>query len=694
MHRAMDFRRQTAIALALLAAWGAFTVLPAQEEAPSLPALLVLSQRGTGADSPALAEWSGEEMRREAPRTLDAMLAREPSFSLFRRQTSLFGNPTASGVSLRNTGATAASRTLVLLDGIPQNDPFGGWVNWNRYDTASLESVRIAPARESAVWGNMSPAGVVLMDKPSPFDAYHHLKLGGGGQGTVSGAGSHQFVDAQKNRSVSFAAFGLHTDGFYALDPSQRGAIDRKLSADLWGCDLQGAWLAAPGLIVQPGVSIYSEERGNGTQLSRNATDAVDFTFRVTSQEASSSWQAALWHQMREFESVFSAASDDRSTETIALDQFDVPARGTGASFVWNGETRNRIPLIAGADLRVLDGETNEDAGTFRRRSAGGSQALAGAFVTASAEPDPSTELDASLRVDAWSINDGKRRETSLVDGSPLRADTPPDRRGWEPSASAGVTRKLPANLSANLAAGTAFRAPTLNELHRPFRVRDDVTEANPQLDPERFLSLEGGLSWKPSDTLGISLSLFQHLIRDAIANVPVTNPADIAAITGGPPIPGLSYSQRRNVEEARSAGIETGLSWQPDASWNLSLRGLWSDTEFTDSPGQPLLEGKPFPQAPELRIVADAGWTPIGDVTLFAGWEYGSRQFDDALAARSIPDYHSARIGVAWKIGKALCQVRVDNLFDEEIQTGLGSDGIRTYAAPRSVWAGVDWRF
>ena len=87
-----------------------------------------------------------EALREAAPRTIDEMLAREPSFSLYRRQTAIFGNPTSAGVSLRNTGATAASRTLVLLDGIPQNDPFGGWVYWARYDAAALDSVRIVPS--------------------------------------------------------------------------------------------------------------------------------------------------------------------------------------------------------------------------------------------------------------------------------------------------------------------------------------------------------------------------------------------------------------------------------------------------------------------------------------------------------------------------------------------------------------------
>jgi outer membrane cobalamin receptor len=63
--------------------------------------------------------------------TLDGQLRSLPSFSLFRRSDSLTANPTAQGVSLRGLGPSGASRSLVLLDGVPLNDPFGGWVLWS-----------------------------------------------------------------------------------------------------------------------------------------------------------------------------------------------------------------------------------------------------------------------------------------------------------------------------------------------------------------------------------------------------------------------------------------------------------------------------------------------------------------------------------------------------------------------------------
>ena len=664
------------------------------QSADLLPEMVVLADRRTDPDeADSVAEWTHEEIQEASPRAIDEVLSREPSFSLYRRQTSVFGNPSAAGVSLRNTGATAASRTLVLLDGVPQNDPFGGWIYWARYDAAALDSVRIVPSSQSAVWGNQSPAGVVQMNSNPAFENRHILRLGGGSQGSVGGSTYHQMTNEEKTRSVAFSAFGFHTDGFYALSSSQRGPVDRKLETDLWGANLKGAWLAAPGLTIEPSVSWYTEDRCNGTELTENSTDALDLSLRVTSDDGDHSWQALGWFQDRTFESVFSAVNEDRTEEVMALDQYDVPGQGAGGSFTMRWDGADRWTITTGTDFRWVTGETNEDAGVFRTRSAGGDQAFEGVFFSGGYKVDEETRLDGSLRMDAWQVMNGHRREVSLTDGSVLRDEYPEDRDGFEPSASIELTRDLASCLVGRVSTGTAFRLPTLNELYRPFRVRNDVTEANPDLDPERFFSVEGGLDWKPAEDLTVSASVFHHWIKDAIANVPVTDPAKITELFGVLP-PGGTGAQKQNVDQARVLGVESRVEWLPHKDVTLEVAGLWSETEFSDSPEQPALEGNPFPQAPDLRLIASGEWRANEKFTLFGGFEYGSSQYDDALATREISDYTSVRIGASYRQGNALYQIRVENLFDEEIETGVSSDGLRTLAAPRSLWAGVTLDF
>src|SRR5689334_16706349 len=86
---------------------------------------------------------SQKEIAMSGALTIDDVLRQAPGFSLFRRSGSLSANPTSQGVSLRGVGANGASRALVLVDGVPLNSPFGGWVYWNRLPRVSIENVQI-----------------------------------------------------------------------------------------------------------------------------------------------------------------------------------------------------------------------------------------------------------------------------------------------------------------------------------------------------------------------------------------------------------------------------------------------------------------------------------------------------------------------------------------------------------------------
>src|ERR1700731_445661 len=61
---------------------------------------------------------------------LDRSLEQVPGLSTFRPDSCLSANPTTQGVSLRAIAPSGAGRALVTLDGVPQNDPFGGGVFW------------------------------------------------------------------------------------------------------------------------------------------------------------------------------------------------------------------------------------------------------------------------------------------------------------------------------------------------------------------------------------------------------------------------------------------------------------------------------------------------------------------------------------------------------------------------------------
>src|SRR5579872_4110370 len=100
----------------------------------------------------------------------DDALRNVASFSLFRRTSSIAAQPTTQGVSLRGIGPSGQSRTLVLLDGIPFNDPFGGWVYWTRVPLESVDRVELTEDSSSSLYGNIAMGGVIniITAHPTP----------------------------------------------------------------------------------------------------------------------------------------------------------------------------------------------------------------------------------------------------------------------------------------------------------------------------------------------------------------------------------------------------------------------------------------------------------------------------------------------------------------------------------------------
>src|SRR5712691_8877405 len=162
---AMRHAAALAVALALTLAGAAPVGAQAPpSEIPRLAPVVVTPSRieERVSDTPAsVMVIGGEAVRNAAQQTVDDLLRQVPSFSLFRRSSSLVTHPTAQGVSLRGIGPSGASRALVLQDGVPINDPFGGWVQWARLPLLGIEQIEVMRGGGSALWGNGALGGVI-----------------------------------------------------------------------------------------------------------------------------------------------------------------------------------------------------------------------------------------------------------------------------------------------------------------------------------------------------------------------------------------------------------------------------------------------------------------------------------------------------------------------------------------------------
>src|SRR5208282_786328 len=117
-----------------------------------------------------------------------------------------------------------ASRSLVLLDGVPLNDPFGGWVPWSLVPVESLARAEIVPGGGATAWGDAALAGVIQLFTVAPRagDGYALLRVANFGtemadlsQAVAAGPGVLEL------RGEVFATAGTNL-----VAPENRGPVD------------------------------------------------------------------------------------------------------------------------------------------------------------------------------------------------------------------------------------------------------------------------------------------------------------------------------------------------------------------------------------------------------------------------------------------------------------------------------------
>jgi outer membrane receptor protein involved in Fe transport len=646
-------------------------------------------------DAPGEAAYSVVRLTPEALKArerLDEALSQVPAASLFRRTSSVGANPTTQGLSLRAFAPSGAGRALVTLDGVPQNDPFGGWVIWTALPSEDIAAINVVRGAGAGPYGAGALTGDVRLEERAGQPGLL-LDLAGGSLGFRRAAGVMETGGAI---DLTLTGATEHDDGWIPVRVG-RGAADDALTLDAWTIAGRAQTDLGPAVAaVRAGA--FSESRSAGLVGANSRTSGQFASVTLVAQPTATQlgWRLQGWVRGSNLRNTSVSVAPGHVSDTPANDQYDTPALGWGLNGALRGQA-HAVDWELGADLRAASGEDHEHAsflsGAFtKNRVTGGDTLVAGAYLEADRHQGPWL-FSAGGRLDYWSATNAHRVETSIATGAVTLNDLNPDRHGVLPTARAGVRRAIGDDRGFLRAAAYAgFRPPTLNELHRPFRVGNDITESNPALKPERLYGVEAGAG-QDGRRGGWSLTGFYNQLRDPVTNVTIGVGPGTFPIAGFVPAGG-TLRQRQNAGRINAYGLEGEGHWKLAEAVSVHASGAWTHARVDGAATAPQLTGKRPAEAPALTLLAGGDWRPIGPITLTADLRYESARFEDDINSRPLAAATTVALQARWTVSShAELYVAADNLFDAAVQTAAAADGTLSYGPPRTVRVGLRLR-
>jgi outer membrane receptor protein involved in Fe transport len=664
------------------------------DQAPAAAQVVVTAQLPPAAGDPAFSIVAVDPPVLKISDRLDDALTSVPGFTLFRRTSSLGANPTTQGVSLRGIAGSGASRALVTLDGVPQNDPFGGWVIWTGLPPETIASAAVVRGAGSGAYGSGALTGVVALQSPGTIGGGIEGDIEGGELGYARAAGLAE-IDTGPTSRLFLDATGERSNGWIPVVQG-RGAADRPLTLRDWSAGQRFTTDLGGGVALSERVAGYQEDRGAGSIFAGSTAEGAQGSVTLVKQpsEGALGWRLQAWASGSNLVNTSASVAANRNTATLADDQFETPAYGVG----FNAAVRRSDAAYSwevGVDARDFDGSSHDalfnQGNPTGARVGGGGEWIAGAYAEGSRTLGPLL-LTGGVRLDGWETYDSSLVQTG---SSPL-VQHPADRSGAVPTGRVGLRRDIADGLYLRAAAYAGFRMVTLNELHRSFRVGNDVTEANAGLSPEKLYGVEGGVGGLTPLSLGRfswDADVFYNRLADAVTNVTIGKGPGSFPLAGFVPAGGTLF-ERENAGTVNAWGVEGDADYGLGAVFDLRAAFAYTHARVDGGTAAPQLTGLRPAETPAVVATADANWRAAAKLILTAELRYESSRFDDDQNTRKIDGGAGLGLRAEWRFTRDLAGfLAADNVTNANLQTGRSAAGVVTYDAPRMVRAGLSWR-
>ena len=228
-----------------------------------------------------------------------------------------------------------------------------------------------------------------------------------------------------------------------------------------------------------------------------------------------------------------------------------------------------------------------------------------------------------------------------------------------------------------------ANRTPTLNELHRRFAVGNQITNANPLLDPETLSGVEGGVLTRLRAPRSAPPRFFNNL-DGAIANVTLSQ------------TPTQIIRQRQNSDTIRATGVEIEVDSRFSNTLSASGQIVFTSSHFRGSVATPAIADNDVPQVPNVQGGVALTWADPRWFTAATQIRFSGEQFDDDLNTEAfiLGAYAVWDATVSRAIVRGLnAFLAVENILDQEYDTARTP--LRSIGWPRTIRVGarITWQ-
>ena len=481
----------------------------------------------------------------------------------------------------------------------------------------SIANVSVISGAVSDVYGSGALGGVINIETKRIENSFFDSEVSLGSEKTFSGSAIGGMRYHKWGLTVSSES--LRTEGYVLVPKNEGGLIDTPAgTAGISGSLSLTRALSPEGRFFLRS-NLFGESRRNGTLLQINNTRISELDLGIDQPNTSiGDLSVRVYGSHEIFNQTFSAVAVDRNSESLTNQQKN-PSQQFGFAFQWRRSFAIRHRAVAGVEVRDVRGHSAEITFAASRVTAhvdaGGRQRIIGAFGQDSVRAGQWL-FTLGARIDRWTNGMGFSNRIPVTGSSSLsnfvdRSDT-----AFSPRLS--VSRRFDSGVWIDASIYRAFRAPTLNELYRNFRVGNIVTNANADLRAERLTGGEAGINFqKFSERLTLRGNVFWSEVNDAVANVTLAS------------TPALITRQRQNVGAIRARGLEASAEIRPTSRLRVSTEYLLTDSTVLRFPVNRSLVGLLVPQTPRHQLNFQISYE-------HAKWRFGwqgrivGEQFDD----------------------------------------------------------------